>query len=1132
MNITGVTHSGVFYNTRSRSATIEAASPERTSCERMEARGWVDMDDDIVLDGVALLKRALSSPTALIGEELISCKPLAETLQPYMEGVTAEERAIRAEDILHAFLQASEIHTESNPGPPRSNRAELRPDEMATIVGRLLLLELESTDGSSPFLRERREAVMAFGDGHPQGLTIGRVMAKPARYWNAYHKLLKAHLISSFGPSRSPDTAVSREAAMAIQDHWDQASSYYPSHLRPSALASLMTLSQAEVDEELVHRDDQELYYEKRTHGGQPATATLTNLRRAVVLGDPGFGKSTILAALCVANSDPAGPRPTILIRLSDVAGPATGSPPRTDTEALTILVDTFLSTAGSASSQFVPKDLISALGSDPKALIALDGLDEVLESEQRQAIADLIRHLTRIPGHIVVSSRFTGYVRPWGEWTELSVDSLEPDQAKEFMWKWYPAGSSLGRSRALEAIDNSDDVRALVAIPLMAGLVAFVAKNGAVPTKRSSLYQRYLSLFLERKWKPPASRRTDPIKILVLTKVARKIAWAMASGLRHESSSMNKWVDVTNLGEIFASLEQDQAIAKELVEFDGILTPHGLQSNADAILLQQFRWLHRTLHEHLVGMHLVEWFFQDRPAAMRFVAEAVQNSVWMVSLIHMMDALEVEEQDEVLFMLLELMEEGDPAATIQTFIRHIATFCSPNSEARARLARTYIVDQEWSYALELDPDSTKVAIRARIAATDFDRDKLEAILYAATYLPMDESLIRLLMGTFQEAERSYLAYAHCLALLAKFSPDEALQRALEVLRERPRAAVHVFEPLETVGAEVLNAIAREARDRPFPENLGFARLLDEIGFGATIFDGHDFEQREDLVVAKMVIELLKDWPPRRLVGPTKLIDAVLAGRKGDFAAFSIAVLSPPDDIQGHALCAWAEIGHLEVLLENEVVPEDQVSIADSQEAVGRLSGFTSEQLQDSEKMLAVLRALGACMQDCAPDQLTAVVDFWLKVGRHTDIGGNNHEDQIQFGVSADIVMLGVIAHHIARKQPWDVLWPIQQKALLQPDEYVRGYDPIVRDALGGDAGSVDDDLLFQLALWGQQNGVPTIDSFPQPKNADRLFRAIFEACDPSFLARKENISSIAIWLRRAGVLAAWRDRLLSLTQD
>ena len=329
-------------------------------------------------------------------------------------------------------------------------------------------------------------------------------------------------------------------------------------------------------------------------------------------------------------------------------------------------------------------------------------------------------------------------------------------------------------------------------------------------------------------------------------------------------------------------------------------------------------------------------------------------------------------------------------------------------SEGKAKLADLYIANQEWTYALQLDPGRAKAAIRERVAASDFDLDKLRVVLYSPSVPAlMDEPLARLLLATFKNADESEVYFAHCLALLSRFAPDETLHAALNLLREKPDASIHVFGPLEAPGNEVIEAIVSEARSRPYPENLGFARLLDDIGHGSRIFDGLDSELESDLAIAGMILALLRDWPERRLEGPLELIDTVLAGERGDFAAFSLAILSPVGDLEGRVRSSWAEVAYITISLESEIVPDGLITTKDSSEATERLRDFTRDQLYNSDQMLDILRALGACMQNCTPDQLSAVIGFWVEIGRHIDLADNNHEAQIQFGVSANVVTLG-----------------------------------------------------------------------------------------------------------------------------
>jgi hypothetical protein len=393
----------------------------------------------------------------------------------------------------------------------------------------------------------------------------------------------------------------------------------------------------------------------------------------------------------------------------------------------------------------------------------------------------------------------------------------------------------------------------------------------------------------------------------------------------------------------------------------------------------------------------------------------------------------------------------------------------------------------------------------------------------------MNEEVVRLLADSLKEVDPTGWTHAASLALLAPFAPDDALRGALSLLQADPWATIHHFKQTGPVSSEVLGEILTEAVTRPFPDNAGFVRLLKDTGHGDVITGALESTPPDDFVIADIVINMVLDWDNRTLAGPHGQIEAALAGELGDHPAYSLAVLAQPGALKGRKLGVWAEVGHWEVELEAGHYRDLPISSEDGEEAERRFSEFTVEQLRDPVAMLAILRSLAACMHECSERQLAAVVDLWSRVGPLFDT--------LETGIAAhtgnpmaNLMTIGSIANHIAVAQDWERLWPIQREVILRfKGQDWAGNDPILRDALGGDAGSSDDSRLFEVAMWGSSVGVPTIESFPRPKDTSSLFELIFRHCDPSFLSMEDNLDDIAKWLRRAGILGAWRSRLLDL---
>jgi hypothetical protein len=249
--------------------------------------------------------------------------------------------------------------------------------------------------------------------------------------------------------------------------------------------------------------------------------------RRAfVILGDPGSGKTTLLHFLALVYA--RGPE-TAAARLA--VDP-------TEADRLPIFVplaafdDMLREVPGLTLADFLARYYdrrrsLPGLGplfrralESGRALVLLDGLDEVLDTGTRSYVAAqagaLIGEWSPRGVRFVVSSRFVGYREapvPGGLPT-LSVLDFGTPEIEVFVHRWARAyetwaanGESpeaLRRARTLESdlltdVQSNESVRRLAANPLMLTMLALLRRQvGKLPHRRVQLYESYVGALLE----------------------------------------------------------------------------------------------------------------------------------------------------------------------------------------------------------------------------------------------------------------------------------------------------------------------------------------------------------------------------------------------------------------------------------------------------------------------------------------------------------------------------------------------------------------------------------------------------------------------------------------------------------
>ena len=172
------------------------------------------------------------------------------------------------------------------------------------------------------------------------------------------------------------------------------------------------------------------------------ALAGQHGFRGAVVLGDPGTGKTTLLKHFVLAVTDPAAgparlglPPETVpvLLELRRLEDPAAGLRPALigAIERVAPALD-----AAAFATRLLRRDHL---------LVLVDGLDEIADAAQRAEVSRWLEEAVGILPHsvFVVTSRYAGYkgdARLTGRFLELHVRDLTEPEARRFLADWYGA--------------------------------------------------------------------------------------------------------------------------------------------------------------------------------------------------------------------------------------------------------------------------------------------------------------------------------------------------------------------------------------------------------------------------------------------------------------------------------------------------------------------------------------------------------------------------------------------------------------------------------------------------------------------------------------------------------------------
>ncbi len=258
----------------------------------------------------------------------------------------------------------------------------------------------------------------------------------------------------------------------------------------------------------------------------------LRRYRRLVIIGDPGCGKTTLLSYLTltyarsVRQDDKTvqerlkleeGDHLPIFLPLRDLGQHLKAENPNPGKDGPALLLS-YLREYYLAQNICLPEDFFNAALESGKAVILLDGMDELADIALRQRTARLIEKFAgRYPKcRFVVTSRVVGYegaARVGAEFGLAKVRDFSPAEVRQFVRDWTRvvevtlAGSESQdvlrladeqSGRLTQAIETNPRVAELAVNPLLLTVIALVHRYRAqLPERRSELYEEAVEVLL-----------------------------------------------------------------------------------------------------------------------------------------------------------------------------------------------------------------------------------------------------------------------------------------------------------------------------------------------------------------------------------------------------------------------------------------------------------------------------------------------------------------------------------------------------------------------------------------------------------------------------------------------------------
>ncbi|MFG3285979.1 NACHT domain-containing protein [Streptomyces sp. NPDC048111] len=355
-----------------------------------------------------------------------------------------------------------------------------------------------------------------------------------------------------------------------------------------------------------------------------PADQALADHERVLLRGEAGSGKTTLVQWLAVsaARQDTGGNdgRMTYLRdRIPFVL------PLRTLTRHGERLPAPrhFLTAAGSPLAGEQPPGWESRVLSAGRALVLVDGIDEIPDAERARARTWLGDLVATYPGNRwLVTSRPSAVRDDWladEDFTELTLSTMSPADVAAFIGRWHTAarsGVTAGEGRTdedalltayeaqlLDSVRTKPDLGRLATNPLMCGLICALHRDrrGFLPYGRKDLYDAALTMLLTRRDRERSMSGLPELREEPQLQLLQRIAYWL---IRNGRTEMDRSRAERIIGDLLPAIPEIARIGDAPAVYTHFLHRSGLLREPGP---ETVEFVHRTFQDFLGARAAVE---------------------------------------------------------------------------------------------------------------------------------------------------------------------------------------------------------------------------------------------------------------------------------------------------------------------------------------------------------------------------------------------------------------------------------------------------------------------------------------------------------------------------------------------
>lgn len=342
----------------------------------------------------------------------------------------------------------------------------------------------------------------------------------------------------------------------------------------------------------------------------------VSNIKRAVVLGHPGAGKSTLASRISVdlgsaQNVSASSPLPIlIIVREYETYRKYQGG----------TILDFIKQKARTDYQLSMPDGYLINLIDNHKVLVIFDGLDELVETVTRGSIVDDIDAFSNLYPliRILVTSRFVGYeeapLDP-NEFSKYTLGKFTEKQTQEYVSKWFQVDITDAPQKEKTVATFNREIAyitdELKSNPLMLSLMCSIYQGeGYIPRNRPEIYRKCSELLFERRDRERGIASNKPIQDhLFLATLTHLANWIYGnSELENGVSERTLLQETTRFlqEKHFEDRDHAESVSRQFIEFckgrAWVFTDTGTTKDGQSL----YQFTHRTFLEYFTALFLI----------------------------------------------------------------------------------------------------------------------------------------------------------------------------------------------------------------------------------------------------------------------------------------------------------------------------------------------------------------------------------------------------------------------------------------------------------------------------------------------------------------------------------------------